>query len=59
MLKMQEQHSVKAFSKKREADEGTKISTFSKKGHGQCIFTVSWGEIRKWPEPKGDTGCNV
>lgn len=35
------------------------LTKFLEKGHGQWIFMVSWREIRKWPEPKGDRDCNV
>lgn len=46
-------HSAKERSGLRQ-----KPPTFSRKGHRQCIFTVQWREIRKWPEPSGDQDYN-
>lgn len=43
----------------KEVDWDKKLASFSKIGHGQCIFTVSQREIRKQPEPQGDQDWNV
>lgn len=43
----------------REVDWDKKLTLFSKIGHGQCIFTVSWREIKKQPKVKGEQDYNV